>query len=129
MLSKMWGVLWPSRFDNSFTFIWRYSSKRHSTFVDYFMKLSHCLVHVTGIRVQLHISLVKILNVISVENYLNRSWSSFKSCAKLLAGYNLSNPCLRKTWLYVINYIWSWNYNTKVLYYHNVIMNLKSSEC
>ena len=47
----------------------------------------------------------KFFNVIWVENYLNQSWSSFKSCANLLAGHYLSNSFLRKIWLYVINYI------------------------
>ena len=48
MLNKMWGDLEPSKLDNPFI-IRRYSSKRHSTFLDYHMKLSHCHVDVTEI--------------------------------------------------------------------------------
>ena len=60
MLSKTWDVLGPSRFDNPCTFIWRYSFRKHSTFLDYLKKLSHCLFNVTGIRVQYQISLAQI---------------------------------------------------------------------
>ena len=59
--SKIWDVLGPSMFGNPFTLIWRYFSKRHSTLLDYLMKLQHCLVDITQIRVQMHISLLQLL--------------------------------------------------------------------
>ena len=37
-----------SRIDNPFILIKRFSSKRHSSFLNYHMKLSHCHVHVTA---------------------------------------------------------------------------------
>ena len=43
-------------------------------------------------------------NAISVENNLNQSSSSDESCENLLVWNNLSNPCLRKLWLHVINH-------------------------
>ena len=86
----MWGVLGPSRFDNPFTFLLSFE-KRHSTVLNYLMKYLTCRVDVTGIALQLHTFLVQLLyffSVIMVENYLNQSWSSLKSCANL-AGHNL----------------------------------------
>ena len=56
------------------------------------------------------------VSLMLVENYLNQSQSSFISSANLLAGYNqLNRLCLQKIWLYVINHIWSWHYNSKAL--------------
>ena len=37
-----------SRIDNLFTLVRRYSSKRHSSFLHYHTKLSHCHVDVTA---------------------------------------------------------------------------------
>ena len=85
MLRKMWGVLGPFRFDNPFPLIWSC----------YLMKPSHCLVDVTGLRYSTYLW-CNSFNVISVESYLNQSWSSFKPCANLIVGNNLSNPRLWK---------------------------------
>ena len=81
----------------------------------FFQKNMKCLHDVTGTRVQLHILLVQIFNVILVENYLNRSWSTFNSCVNLLAEHNLTNPCLWKIWLYLKKHLIMELYNTKVL--------------
>ena len=37
-----------SRIDNPFTLVRRYTSKRHSSFLDHHMKLSHCHVDKTA---------------------------------------------------------------------------------
>ena len=51
-----------SRIENPFTLIRRYSSKRHLSFLDYHMKLSHCHVDVTEtiLGTDLHIHSIHI---------------------------------------------------------------------
>ena len=55
------GVLGPSRFNNPRFEDLKILNLSKDSILDFLMKLSHCLIDVAGIKVQLHISLVQIL--------------------------------------------------------------------
>ena len=86
MSSKIWRVLGPPKFGNPFTFIWRYSSKRPSTLLDYLMKLPYCLVNITRIWIQMHISLVQLLGCYLGRELFESIMIILESCRNLLVG-------------------------------------------
>ena len=100
-----------SRTDNPFTLIRRYSSKRHSSFLYYYMKLSRCHIDVSNCN---HCrswfkNLSHIYNQFFCKKNPSDVWKDLLNTPllcdawkTLFRGQNLSNLCLQKKWFYVI---------------------------
>ena len=116
-----WFMSW-FRVDNPFTLMRRYSSKRHSSFLYYHMKLQQYHVDISNYNQCW--GWFKNLSHIYNEFFWKKKnpskmferFSKIRPCTvtnekltidnkqigSLFAGYNLSSPCLWRTWFYVM---------------------------